>query len=150
LLDTDQKIILLDHQNNKQCCKRFWYSSIFDSISTIIWIVQQNYFSDLYPAKILDLSAKLFFPCTAANRLTLKPLIIHNILWRKYQLISISNWLDLTNNFILVISRFLHTHTHTHTFVSFIIRKKAKWFCKTKFRSSKREQTRINNLLQWV
>jgi len=25
-------------------------------------IVQQNYFSDLYPAKILDLSAKPFFP----------------------------------------------------------------------------------------
>jgi len=30
----------------------------------IILIVQQNYFSDLYPAKILDLSAKPFFPCT--------------------------------------------------------------------------------------
>jgi len=29
----------------------------------IILIVQQNYFSDLYPAKILDLSAKLFLPC---------------------------------------------------------------------------------------
>jgi len=27
-------------------------------------IVQQNYFSVLYPAKILDLSAKSFFPCT--------------------------------------------------------------------------------------
>jgi len=27
----------------------------------IILIVQQNYFPDLYPAKILDLSAKLFF-----------------------------------------------------------------------------------------
>jgi len=26
-------------------------------------IVQQNYVSDLYPAKILDLSAKPFFPC---------------------------------------------------------------------------------------
>jgi len=26
--------------------------------------VQQDYFSDLYPAKILDLSAKLFFPHT--------------------------------------------------------------------------------------
>jgi len=26
-------------------------------------MVQQNYFSDLYPAKILNLSAKPFFPC---------------------------------------------------------------------------------------
>jgi len=25
-------------------------------------MVQQNYFSDLYPAKILDFSAKPFFP----------------------------------------------------------------------------------------
>jgi len=25
--------------------------------------MQQNYFSDLYPAKILDLSAKPFFSC---------------------------------------------------------------------------------------
>jgi len=30
----------------------------------IILIIQQNYFSDLYPAKILDLPAKPFFPCT--------------------------------------------------------------------------------------
>jgi len=29
----------------------------------IILIVQQNYFSDLYSAKILNLSAKPFFPC---------------------------------------------------------------------------------------
>jgi len=28
-----------------------------------ILIIQQNYFFDLYPAKILDLPAKLFFPC---------------------------------------------------------------------------------------
>jgi len=38
----------------------------FDSLATslsviIILIVQQNYFSDLYPGKILDLSAKSFF-----------------------------------------------------------------------------------------
>jgi len=26
-------------------------------------MVRQNYFSDLYPAKTLDLSAKLFFSC---------------------------------------------------------------------------------------
>jgi len=32
--------------------------------SIIILIVQQNYFSNLYPAKVLDLSAKLFFPCS--------------------------------------------------------------------------------------
>jgi len=30
----------------------------------IILMVQQNYFSNQYPAKILDLSAKLFFPGT--------------------------------------------------------------------------------------
>jgi len=43
----------------------------FDILATtIIWtfyiiilMVQQNYFSDLYSAKILDLSAKPFFPC---------------------------------------------------------------------------------------
>jgi len=29
----------------------------------IILIVQQNYFSDQYPVKILNLSAKSFFPC---------------------------------------------------------------------------------------
>jgi len=29
-------------------------------------IVQQNYFSDLYPAKILNLSAKSFFPCDSS------------------------------------------------------------------------------------
>jgi len=29
----------------------------------IILIVQQNYFSDLYSAKILNLSARPFFPC---------------------------------------------------------------------------------------
>jgi len=28
-----------------------------------ILIVPQNYFSDLYPTKTLDLSAKSFFPC---------------------------------------------------------------------------------------
>jgi len=30
----------------------------------IILIVQKNYISDMYPVKILDLSAQLFFPCT--------------------------------------------------------------------------------------
>jgi len=39
----------------------------FDIVATsfyiIIFIVQQNYVSDLYPAEILDLSAKPFFPC---------------------------------------------------------------------------------------
>jgi len=32
------------------------------SILLITLIVQQDYLSDLYPAKILDLSAKPFFP----------------------------------------------------------------------------------------
>jgi len=30
-----------------------------------ILMVRQNYFSDLYPAKILDLSAKSFFSCAS-------------------------------------------------------------------------------------
>jgi len=40
----------------------------FDILTTCLSVlhnhlVQQNYFSDLCPAKILDLSAKSFFPC---------------------------------------------------------------------------------------
>jgi len=66
----DLKIILLDHQNNfvrtlkimSNAAKNFEVPATSLSI-LIILIVQQNYFSDLYPAKILDLSAKPFFPC---------------------------------------------------------------------------------------
>jgi len=40
----------------------------FDNLATrafyIIILIVQNYFSDLYPAKILDLSTKPFFPCS--------------------------------------------------------------------------------------
>jgi len=44
---------------------------IFDTLATnwtfyiIILTIQQNYFSDLYPAKILNLSKqnRVFFPC---------------------------------------------------------------------------------------
>jgi len=36
----------------------------------IMLIGQQNYFSDLYPAKILDLSANPFFPCVYKTFLT--------------------------------------------------------------------------------
>jgi len=32
-----------------------------------ILIVQQNYISDLYSTKILDLPAKLFFPCSVSG-----------------------------------------------------------------------------------
>jgi len=42
LLDTDLKIILLDHQNNEQCCKKF-----LTGLSIL-----HNYF---------DVSTKLFF-----------------------------------------------------------------------------------------
>jgi len=49
LLDIDLKVILLDHQNNKKCSKKVWYSSNWFHI--IIFIVKQNYFSDLYPKK---------------------------------------------------------------------------------------------------
>jgi len=34
--------------------------------------MQQNYFSDLYPAKMLDLSAKPFFPCDGLNKIIFK------------------------------------------------------------------------------
>jgi len=68
LLDIDLKIILLDHQNNfvkilktmSNAAKNFDILVTSLSVLHIILIVQQNYFSDLYPAKILDLSAKSF------------------------------------------------------------------------------------------
>jgi len=67
LLDTDQKIILLDHQNNFVGTLEIMSNAAknFDSLATnlfyiIILIIQQNYFSDLYPAQIL---AKSFFLC---------------------------------------------------------------------------------------
>jgi len=43
--------------------------------SIIILMVQQNYFSDLYPAKILDPSAKLFsfFPYSFRSQFPLSP-----------------------------------------------------------------------------
>jgi len=40
-----------------------------------ILIVQQNYFSDLYPAKILNLSAKPFFPCRFVNFASSEPVL---------------------------------------------------------------------------
>jgi len=66
LLNIDLKIILSDHQNNfvelqKMSNYKKFYSSLMFYI--IILIIRQNYFSDLYPAKILDLLAKPFFPC---------------------------------------------------------------------------------------
>jgi len=66
-----QKIILSDHQNNY-----VRYLSIDDNITknfnilstgifyVIILIMQTKLFSDLYLAKFLDNSAKLFFSCT--------------------------------------------------------------------------------------
>jgi len=42
----------------------FW--QLVRAFYIIILIDQQNYFSDLYPAKILDLSAKPFFSCIYA------------------------------------------------------------------------------------
>jgi len=67
----DLKTILLNHQNNFVRTLNIMNNAAknFDILATslsvlIILIVQQNYFSDLYPTKILDLSAKPFFPCT--------------------------------------------------------------------------------------
>jgi len=75
-LNTDWKIILLGHQNNFvgilkiiSNCKKYIYFSNSFVVSIIILIVQQIYISDLYPAKILDLSAKLFFPCNFRNEI---------------------------------------------------------------------------------
>jgi len=56
----------LDHQNKFVGTLKIMSNAAKMLIATnlfyiIILIVQQNYFSDLYPAKILDLSAKAFF-----------------------------------------------------------------------------------------
>jgi len=77
LLDTNLKIILLDHQNNfvgtlkimSNAAKNFNILAISLSVLIIILIVQQNYFSDLYLAKMLDLSAKPFFPCIKITKI---------------------------------------------------------------------------------
>jgi len=61
LLDTELKIILLFIKNNEQCYKKIWKQLVW-TFYIIILIIQQNYFSDLYLAEILDLSAKPFFP----------------------------------------------------------------------------------------
>jgi len=69
LLDIDLKIILLDHQNDFVETLKIMsnVAKNFDILVTwafyIIILIVQNYFSDyLYLAKILDLSAKPFFP----------------------------------------------------------------------------------------
>jgi len=52
----------LDHQNNfAGILKIISNAATKNDVLAIILIVQQNYFSDLYPVKILDLSAKPFF-----------------------------------------------------------------------------------------
>jgi len=68
LLDANLKIILLVHQNNfvgtlkimSNAAKSFDILTISLTFYIIVLIVQY-YFSDLYPVKILDLSAKSFF-----------------------------------------------------------------------------------------
>jgi len=67
-VDTDLKIILLDHQNNFVGTLKIMsnVAKNFDNLGAfyiIILIVQQNFFSDLYPAKSSDLSVKSFFSC---------------------------------------------------------------------------------------
>jgi len=72
LLDIDLKIILLDHQNNFVGTLKIMSNAVknFDVLASSSVSVLHNYFhssttfSDLYPAQILDLSAKpAFFPC---------------------------------------------------------------------------------------
>jgi len=69
LLDTDLKIILLDHQNNflgilKIRSNIAKNSDILATSSSILhkYFDQQNQFSDLYPVKILNFSIKPSFP----------------------------------------------------------------------------------------
>jgi len=54
LLDTDLKIILLDYRNNVETLKIMKNAVKGLDIPAISLIVQQNYFSDLYLAKILE------------------------------------------------------------------------------------------------
>jgi len=67
LLDTDPKRILLAHQNNFAGTLKIMSNAAknFDILATGLSILRnyfvQNYFSDLYPAKILNLSK--FFSC---------------------------------------------------------------------------------------
>jgi len=82
LLDTDMKIISLGRQNYfvgilkimNNAAKKVDilatgssvlhnYFDTYYYFDYLLFSFQQNYFSDLYPAKILDLSAKPFFPC---------------------------------------------------------------------------------------
>jgi len=72
LLDTDQKIFLLNHQNNfVETLKTMSnVAKNFDSLATSLSVLH-NYFDSsikllfwsLCPAKILDLLVKPFFPC---------------------------------------------------------------------------------------
>jgi len=67
LLHTDPKIILLDHQNNFVGTLKIMNNAakIFDILATSLSVLynyfdSSNFFSDLYPAKILNLSAPFF------------------------------------------------------------------------------------------
>jgi len=73
LLYTDLKIILLDHQNNFVGMSDAVKNS---SLSVLHNYFEQNYFSDLHPARILDLSAKLFFLCKHLILIIYKYLIL--------------------------------------------------------------------------
>jgi len=69
LLDIDTKNFVGTLKIMSDAAKSFDILAISSTlIILIILIVQQNYFSDLYPAKILNLSAKSFFPCKKRNK----------------------------------------------------------------------------------
>jgi len=69
LLDIDLKIILLVHQNNFVGTLKIKSNTVknFDNLTTDLSVLHNHFDSltkllfDLYPAKILDLSAKSFF-----------------------------------------------------------------------------------------
>jgi len=72
-LDTDLKIILLDHQNNfvrtlKIMLQNFDILAISLSVLHNYFDSSTNYFFDPYPVKILDLSAKPSFLCAVLKQ----------------------------------------------------------------------------------
>jgi len=106
ILDTDQKIILLDHQNNfvgtltvmSNAAKNFDILATSLSFNIIILIVQQNYFFYLYPAKTLDLSAKSFFRCMLDHRSNyVKRLNVDDKAAKNFNILAIN--LNVLNNY---------------------------------------------------
>jgi len=63
-------------------------------------IVQQNYFSNLYPTKILDFSAKPFFPCISKTSEILE-------CRRSFKIYSLSIWVSWQS-----VASYVHAFVH--------------------------------------